>query len=110
MLLRRIARPLLSAVFIGQGVETLRNPKVTLDAAQTAVTTLQTLPDPVGSKIPSDPETVARINAAVQVGCRGSPRRHWRSPSYPEVLADICSGTNPTRNGKPRSAATCSPI
>ena len=68
MLLRRIARPLLSAVFIGQGVETLRNPKVTLDAAQTAVTALQTLPDPVGSKIPSDPATVARINAAVQVG------------------------------------------
>src|ERR1700742_1783147 len=68
MLIRRIARPLLSAVFIGQGVETLRNPKITLDAAQTAVTTLQTLPDPVGSKVPSDPETVARINAAVQVG------------------------------------------
>src|SRR5580693_262228 len=68
MLIRRIARPLLSAAFIGQGVETLRNPKVTLDAAQTAVTTLQTLPDPVGSRIPSDPETVARINAAVQVG------------------------------------------
>jgi uncharacterized membrane protein YphA (DoxX/SURF4 family) len=68
MLIRRIARPLLSAVFIGQGVETLRNPKVTLDAAQTAVTTLQTLPDPVGTNIPSNPETVARINAAVQVG------------------------------------------
>src|SRR5277367_2104432 len=68
MLLRRIARPLLSAVFIGQGVETLRNPKITLDAAQTAVTTLQTLPEPIGGKIPSDPETVARINAAVQVG------------------------------------------
>ncbi|HXO82738.1 MAG TPA: DoxX family membrane protein [Mycobacterium sp.] len=68
MLIRRIARPLLSAVFIGQGIETLRNPKVTLDAAQTAVTALQTLPDPVGSKIPSDPETAARINAAVQVG------------------------------------------
>jgi uncharacterized membrane protein YphA (DoxX/SURF4 family) len=67
MLIRRIARPLLSAVFIGQGVETLRNPKVTLDAAQTAVTALQTLPEPVGSKIPSDPETAARINAAVQV-------------------------------------------
>jgi uncharacterized membrane protein YphA (DoxX/SURF4 family) len=46
----------------------LRDPKVTLDAAQTAMTTLQSLPDPVGSKIPSDPETVARINAAVQVG------------------------------------------
>jgi uncharacterized membrane protein YphA (DoxX/SURF4 family) len=68
MLIRRIARPLLSAAFIGQGVETLRNPKVTLDAAQTAVTALQTLPDPVGNKIPSDPETAARITAAVQVG------------------------------------------
>ena len=68
MLIRRIARPMLSAVFIGQGVETLRNPKITLDAAQTAVTALQALPEPVGSKVPSNPETAARINAAVQVG------------------------------------------
>jgi uncharacterized membrane protein YphA (DoxX/SURF4 family) len=68
MLIRRIARPLLSAVFIGQGVETLRNPKVTADAAQTAVTALRTLPEPFGGKVPSDPETAARINAAVQVG------------------------------------------
>jgi uncharacterized membrane protein YphA (DoxX/SURF4 family)/vacuolar-type H+-ATPase subunit H len=68
MLIRRIARPLLSAVFIGQGVETLRNPKVTVDAAEPTVTALQTLPEPFGSKVPSDPETAARINAAVQVG------------------------------------------
>jgi uncharacterized membrane protein YphA (DoxX/SURF4 family) len=68
MLIRRIARPLLSAVFIGQGVETLRNPKVTVDAAELTVAALRTLPEPVGGKIPSDPETVARINAAVQVG------------------------------------------
>ncbi|MGH3637018.1 MAG: DoxX family protein, partial [Mycobacterium sp.] len=27
MLLRRIARPMLSAVFIGQGIETLRRPQ-----------------------------------------------------------------------------------
>ncbi len=68
MLIRRIARPLLSAVFIGQGVETLRNPKVTVDAAETAVSALRTLPEPIGDKVPSDPETAARINAAVQVG------------------------------------------
>ena len=68
MLIRRIARPLLSAVFIGQGVETLRNPKVTVEAAQPTVNALQTLPEPFGSKIPSDPATAARINAAVQVG------------------------------------------
>jgi uncharacterized membrane protein YphA (DoxX/SURF4 family) len=68
MLIRRIARPLLSAVFIGQGVETLRNPKVSLDAAEPTVAALRTLPEPIGGKVPSDPETAARINAAVQVG------------------------------------------
>ena len=68
MLIRRIARPLLSAVFIGQGVETLRNPKVTLEATAPTVAALQTLPEPFGSKVPSDPATAARINAAVQVG------------------------------------------
>jgi uncharacterized membrane protein YphA (DoxX/SURF4 family)/gas vesicle protein len=68
MLIRRIARPLLSAAFIGQGVETLRNPKVAIDAAQPTVTALQTLPEPFGSKVPSNAETAARINAAVQVG------------------------------------------
>jgi uncharacterized membrane protein YphA (DoxX/SURF4 family) len=68
MLIRRIARPLLSAVFIGQGVETLRNPKVTVDAVQPTVAALQTLPEPFGSKVPTDPATAARINAAVQVG------------------------------------------
>ncbi|MFZ0906359.1 MAG: DoxX family protein [Mycobacterium sp.] len=68
MLIRRIARPLLSAVFIGQGVETLRNPKVTVEAAEPTVAALRTLPEPFGDKVPSDPETAARINAAVQVG------------------------------------------
>ena len=68
MLIRRIARPLLSAVFIGQGVETLRNPKVTLEATEPTMTALQALPEPFGSKVPSDPATAARINAAVQVG------------------------------------------
>jgi uncharacterized membrane protein YphA (DoxX/SURF4 family) len=68
MLIRRIARPLLSAAFIGQGVEALRNPKVTVDAVQPTVTALQTLPEPIGSKVPTDPATAARITAAVQVG------------------------------------------
>ena len=68
MLIRRIARPLLSAVFIGQGVETLRNPTVTLEATEPTIAALRTLPEPVGDKVPSNPETAARINAAVQVG------------------------------------------
>jgi uncharacterized membrane protein YphA (DoxX/SURF4 family) len=66
MLLRRIARPLLSVAFIGQGVESLLNPKS--EAAAPAVDGLQALPDPLGSSIPSDPQTFAQITAGVQIG------------------------------------------
>lgn len=67
MLIRRIARPLLSAAFIGQGVETLRNPAASLEATEPTVAALRQLPEPYGNKVPSNPETAARINAAVQV-------------------------------------------
>ena len=68
MLIRRIARPLLSVVFIGQGIDALLNPKLAAEAAAPAVGGLQALPEPVGSRIPNDPQTVAQINAAVQIG------------------------------------------
>ena len=68
MVLRRIARPLLSVAFIGQGVNSLLNPKSAAEAAAPAVDGLQSLPDPLGSSIPSDPQTVAQITAAVQIG------------------------------------------
>jgi uncharacterized membrane protein YphA (DoxX/SURF4 family) len=68
MLIRRIARPLLSAAFIGQGVDSLLNPKQAAEAAAPAVDGLRTLPDPVGSRVPADPQTLAQINAAVQIG------------------------------------------
>jgi uncharacterized membrane protein YphA (DoxX/SURF4 family) len=68
MLIRRIARPLLSAVFIGQGVDSLLNPKPAAEAAAPTVDGLRALPDPVGSAIPSDPQKFAQLNAAVQIG------------------------------------------
>jgi len=68
MLIRRIARPLLSVAFIGQGVDSLLNPKPAAEAAAPIVDGLRALPDPVGSSIPSDPQTFAQINAAVQIG------------------------------------------
>jgi uncharacterized membrane protein YphA (DoxX/SURF4 family) len=68
MLFRRIARPLLSAVFIGQGIDALLNPKPAAEAAAPTVDGLRALPDPLGSSIPSDPQTFAQINAAVQIG------------------------------------------
>jgi uncharacterized membrane protein YphA (DoxX/SURF4 family) len=67
MLIRRIARPMLSAVFIGQGVDSLLNPKRAAQAAAPAVGGLHAMPDRVSSNIPSDPETFAKINAAVQI-------------------------------------------
>jgi uncharacterized membrane protein YphA (DoxX/SURF4 family) len=68
MLIRRIARPLLSVAFIGQGVDALRNPKPAADAARPALEGMRKLPDPVGTNVPRDAETFARFNAAVQIG------------------------------------------
>jgi uncharacterized membrane protein YphA (DoxX/SURF4 family) len=68
MLIRRIARPMLSAVFISRGVDALRSPKPAADAARPTLEGLSKLPDPVGTNVPSNAETVARANAAVQIG------------------------------------------
>jgi uncharacterized membrane protein YphA (DoxX/SURF4 family) len=68
MLIRRVARPLLSAVFIGQGIAALRSPQRAADAARPVLDGLHRLPDQAATKVPDDPETFARINAAVQIG------------------------------------------
>jgi uncharacterized membrane protein YphA (DoxX/SURF4 family) len=68
MLIRRIARPMLAATFVGRGVETLRSPKHAADAARPTLEGLAKLPDPVGPNVPSNAETVARVNGAVQIG------------------------------------------
>ncbi|AEV75522.1 putative membrane protein [Mycolicibacterium rhodesiae NBB3] len=68
MLIRRVARPMLSAAFIARGVDALRAPKPAADAARPTLEGLSKLPDPVGTNIPSNAETVARINAGVQIG------------------------------------------
>src|SRR5215510_14613635 len=59
MLIRRIARPMLSAVFISRGVDALRSPKPAADAARPTLEGLSKLPDTVGTNV--------RINAAVQI-------------------------------------------
>ena len=59
---------MLSAVFISRGVEALRSPKPSAQSTQNTLDGLSKLPDPVSTNLPSDAETVARINAAVQIG------------------------------------------
>lgn len=68
MLIRRLARPMLSAVFVARGVDALRSPKPAADAARPTLEGLSKLPDPVGPNVPSNAETVARATAAVQIG------------------------------------------
>ena len=59
---------MLSAAFIGRGVDALRSPKPAADAARPTLEGLRKLPDPVGTNVPTSAETVARVNAAVQIG------------------------------------------
>lgn len=68
MLIRRVARPLLSAVFIGQGIESLRSPQQAAETARPTVEGLRKLPNSAATKVPQDPETLARITAGAQIG------------------------------------------
>lgn len=60
---RRLARPLLSAVFVQSGIDQLRHPGPRVEAAR-----------PVAAKLsgplhlPRDPETLVRVNGAVMTG------------------------------------------
>jgi uncharacterized membrane protein YphA (DoxX/SURF4 family) len=59
---------MLSAAFVGQGIAALRSPKPAADIARPTLEGLQKLPDPVGTKVPTDAETFAKVNAAIQIG------------------------------------------
>ena len=59
---RRVARPMLAAVFVSGGIDVLRRPGPRAQMAEPVATKLaEPLP------LPSDPEQLVKINAAVQV-------------------------------------------
>ena len=58
---------MLAVAFVGQGIDALRSPKPAADAARPALEGLQKLPDPVGSSVPKNAETFAKVTAAVQI-------------------------------------------
>jgi len=64
-LVRRLARPLLSSIFIAGGLDSLRNPGPKVPAAEDVAA-------PIAARIPGipvgDTEQLIRINGAVQVG------------------------------------------
>lgn len=67
MLIRRIARPMLSATFIARGVDTLRDPSTATETTHRTLGVLRALPGPVGAGVPNNADAVARVNAVVQV-------------------------------------------
>ena len=59
---------MLAAAFVSQGVEALRSPNDAGEAARPAAEGLQKLPDAVSANVPKDPELLAKITAAAQIG------------------------------------------
>ncbi|RIQ23752.1 DoxX family protein [Jiangella rhizosphaerae] len=67
-LVRMIARPMLASIFVVQGAQRLRDPEPGIDAAATfserfGPTLRKRVP-----QLPTDPKTLVRINAGVQIG------------------------------------------
>lgn len=69
MILRRVARPLLAAVFVSGGLDTLRNPKSRVDTAAPVIDkAVGQVKEKLPSQVPTDPELLVKVNAAAQVG------------------------------------------
>lgn len=69
MIVRRIARPMLAAVFVSGGLDTLRNPKPRAATAAPAIEKMVArVKDRIPDQVPTDAETIVKANAATQVG------------------------------------------
>lgn len=83
-LVRRIARPMLAAIFIAGGVEALRHPAKRAQQAQPLV---DKAAEPLG--LPQDPELLVRANGAVMIGA-GAMLATGR---FPRIAAAALAGT-----------------
>ncbi|MCF6525172.1 DoxX family protein [Streptomyces sp. JJ36] len=90
MILRRIARPLLAAIFVSGGINALRQTEGHAKAVQpfldrTVGRRSEDLPDAV----PTDPETLVRIDAVLKLGGGVALAFGWA----PRVAATVLLGT-----------------
>jgi putative oxidoreductase len=65
MLIRRLARPMLAAIFIYGGIGSLRDSQSHAKAAEPL---LDTVKNALPAQVPTDPETLVRIDGAVKIG------------------------------------------
>jgi putative oxidoreductase len=69
MLIRRLARPLLASIFVYGGIQVLRDTKTHAKAAAPLVdTTARKIKKSLPEKVPTDPETLVRIDGVVKLG------------------------------------------
>ncbi|PPK70957.1 DoxX family protein [Actinokineospora auranticolor] len=69
MILRRLARPMLAAIFISGGINALRSAEAHAEAAKPLLDPLaERYGDKLPGQVPTDPVTLVRIDGAVKVG------------------------------------------
>lgn len=68
MLIRRLARPMLSAIFIFGGINTLRDSQNHAKAAEPLLDKARPAVEALPAQVPTDAETLVRIDGAVKVG------------------------------------------
>jgi uncharacterized membrane protein YphA (DoxX/SURF4 family) len=66
-LTRRVARPMLAAVFVSGGIDTLRNPGPKAEAAEPVADQLSDSPAP----LPDDTDQLVKVNGIVQIVAGG---------------------------------------
>lgn len=65
MILRRLARPMVAAIFVSSGIDCLRNPEPRVRSAKPLLDKAAgVMPD----SVPTDPDTLVKANAAVHIG------------------------------------------
>ena len=69
MILRRVARPMLAAIFVSDGIETLRDPKPPIQAAQPLLDkTVGQVQDRLPDQVPTDAESLVKLDAMIKIG------------------------------------------
>lgn len=98
-MIRKLARPMLASVYIADGVNTVKNASEHANDAERVVKTIKSvLPSQYAQFIPSDPETVAKINGGVKIGA-GSTFALGKAPRLSaSLLAASTVGTLLGRN------------
>lgn len=69
MIMRRVARPMLAAIFVSGGIEQLRNPKPPMQAAEPVLDkTVGQVKEKLPDEVPTDTESLVKLDAAVKIG------------------------------------------